>query len=61
MSKKLPAIISYLLLFAALAFADASNAAPTIAIEVRQYLTMAIVGAVCIIGGIVLFYKTGHP
>jgi hypothetical protein len=61
MSKKLPAIISYLLLFAVLAFADDSNTAPTIAIEVRQYLTMAIVGAVCIIGGIVLFYKTGHP
>ena len=61
MSKKLPAIISYLLLFAVLAFADDSNTAPTIAIEVRQYLTRAIVGAVCIIGGIVLFYKTGHP
>jgi hypothetical protein len=61
MAKKLLIIVSYLFLFAFLAFAEDANAAPTAAIEIRQYLTMAIVAVVCVAGGILLFFKTGHP
>ena len=60
MAKKLLIIVSYLFLFSFLALADESNSAPGVAIELRQYLTMAIVGVVCVVGGILLFFKTGH-
>jgi len=62
MTKKLAAMLSYLCPFCVLAFAgtDDSYSATPVAIEIRQYLTMAIVGVVCVIAGVILFYKTGH-
>jgi hypothetical protein len=60
MARKLLIVISYLFLFAVLALAEDSNAAPGVAIELRQYLTMAVVGVVCVVGGILLFLKSGH-
>jgi len=62
MAKKIVAIVSYLFLFAVLALAGTvdSNAAAPAWIEFRQYMTMAIVGVVCVIGGALLFLKTGH-
>ncbi|MBV8842291.1 MAG: hypothetical protein JO307_05720 [Bryobacterales bacterium] len=62
MTKKLGVMLSYLCLFSVLAFAasDNSYSAPPFAIEIRQYLTMAIVGVVCITGGVILFIRTGH-
>ena len=60
MTKKLLVIVSYLFLFSVLALAQDSNTAPGAAIEIRQYLTMAIVGLVCVAAGILLFFKSGH-
>lgn len=63
MANKLVALVSCLFLFAAVAVAGSvdSNAGAPAWIEVRQYMTMAIVAVVCIIAGVVLFVKTGHP
>lgn len=60
LNKVIPAAF-FLVLFAALAFgapADASTVSP--AIELRQYATMLIVGVVCVLGGVWLFFKTAH-
>lgn len=62
MATKILAFVSCLFLFAAVALAgsvEANTAAPAW-IEFRQYMTMAIVGVVCVIGGLVLFVKSGH-
>ena len=61
MVTKLFAAAFYLLLFSCVAFAGAVDAAPPApGLEFRQFATMAIVGAVCIVGGVVLFFKTAH-
>ena len=62
MAKKLAVIISYLCLFSVLAIAGANEdpSAVPFTIEIRQYFTMAIVAVVCIVGGVVLFIKTGQ-
>ena len=60
MASKLLVIVSYLFLFCFVAFGQDSNAAPTAAIEIRQFLTMGIVAVVCIAGGILLFWRSGH-
>ena len=62
MIKKLTVTFAYLFLFSMLALAGTEEAysAMPFAIEFRQYATMAIVTIVCVIGGIVLFVKSGH-
>ena len=63
MAKKVIALVSYLFLLAAFALAATtadSNAPLPAWIELRQYLTMAIVAVVCVVGGVILFFKTGH-
>ena len=62
MARKVVAILFCAFLFStlALAAADESYASVPLTIELRQYMTMLIVGVVCIAGGVILFFKTAH-
>ena len=62
MARKIVTLLLCAFLFSAMtvAAADSSTAAMPAAIELRQYLTMLIVGVVCVAGGVILFFKTSH-
>ena len=63
MAGKFVAILFCAFLFSTLALAaaaDQSYASVPFAIELRQYMTMLIVGVVCVAGGVILFFKTSH-
>jgi hypothetical protein len=63
MARKVVAILFCAFLFSTLAVAaaeDQSYTSAPLAIELRQYMTMLIVGVVCIAGGVILFFKTSH-